>query len=246
MNPPDPIPRAADLIRRARHLAVLTGAGVSAESGLPTFRGTDGLWKGRDPTTLATPQAFARDPALVWEFYNWRRRLIREAQPNPAHVAIVELQNHVPQLSLITQNVDRLHHRAGSRDVIELHGNLHELRCTRCERLTDRAIDADETELPRCDCGALLRPNVVLFGEQLPPGIWERAEELVQEADTLLVVGTSSVVYPAASLAPLAKSHGADVIQINLEPTALTDYIDVEIYAKAGEALPQILHLVAR
>ena len=240
-----PIDRAADLLRSARHLVILTGAGVSAESGLPTFRGTDGLWKGRDPTTLATPEAFARDPQLVWEFYNYRRHLVRNAEPNPAHRAIAELPHHIPRVNLITQNVDRLHHRAGSTDVLELHGNLHEVRCTGCDTITDRATEP-LPDLPRCDtCHQILRPNVVWFGEPLPPGAWERARELMLEADTLLVVGTSAVVHPAASLAPLAKSAGAQVIEINLERTSLADFVDVGLYAKAGEIFPRLLDAIA-
>src|SRR4051794_29434816 len=171
----DDLARCAAIVASARRIAVLTGAGVSAESGIPTFRGLGGLWNGRDPMSLATPQAFADDPALVWEFYNWRRELVAAAEPNPAHTALAELGRREAQLTLITQNVDRLHQRAGSRDVIELHGNLFEVHCTRCGRSSDRTGET-LAALPRCeDCGHLLRPGVVWFGEALPPAAWRAA-----------------------------------------------------------------------
>ena len=233
--------RAAAAIAGARHVAVLTGAGVSAESGIPTFRGLGGLWNGRDPMSLATPQAFAADPALVWEFYNWRRDLVARARPNPAHVALAELAGRVPRLSLITQNVDRLHQRAGSRDVIELHGNLAEVRCTRCGTLTDRAGEV-LLPLPRCDaCGQLARPAVVWFGEALPPAAWDAAERAVRDADVLLVVGTSAVVYPAAGLVTLARRPPATVIEVNLETTDVSAAVDIGLYGKAGEILPRLV-----
>jgi NAD-dependent deacetylase len=232
---------AAELIRTARHVAALTGAGTSAESGLPTFRGADGLWRGRSAMQLATPQAFAVDPELVWAFYNWRREMVRSAQPNAAHRALVELARRVEKFTLITQNVDRLHQRAGSSDVIELHGNLAEVRCTGCDSTSDRGNDALD-ELPTCDaCGALLRPAVVWFGEALPPGAWARAESTVKDADVLLVIGTSDVVYPAAALVTIAKASGAKVIEINLEQTEASDIADIGLYGKAGELLPRVL-----
>jgi NAD-dependent deacetylase len=233
--------RAAALISGARHVAVLTGAGVSAESGIPTFRGPGGLWQGRDPLSLATPQAFAADPRLVWEFYNWRRDRVARAEPNAAHRAIAELACRVPKLTLVTQNVDRLHHRAGSRDVIELHGNLWEVRCTGCGTTTDRS---GETlgPLPSCEsCGALLRPAVVWFGEALPPEAWLAAEEAVHDADVRLVVGTSAVVYPAAALITSGRSEGRAVIEVNLEPTPVSGAIDVGLYGRAGDIVPQLL-----
>ncbi|MDR3634095.1 MAG: NAD-dependent deacylase [Isosphaeraceae bacterium] len=233
--------RAARLIAQARRVAVLTGAGVSAESGIPTFRGMGGLWRGRDPLSLATPEAFAADPALVWDFYNWRRRIVREAAPNPAHRALAELAQRVPHLTLITQNVDRLHQRAGSRDVLELHGNLDEVRCTRCGVTSDRANE-ELPSLPHCDsCGALVRPGVVWFGESLPPGIFEAAEAAVQSAEVFLVVGTSAVVYPAAGLVGTARGGRAAVIEINLEPTPVSGVVDIGLYGKAGEIVPRLV-----
>jgi NAD-dependent deacetylase len=234
----DDLRRAARLVAGAEHIAVLTGAGVSAESGIPTFRGPGGLWRGRDPMSLATPGAFAADPGLVWEFYNWRRDLVARVEPNAAHLALAEMARRVPRLTLITQNVDRLHQRAGSRDVVELHGNLCEVLCSVCRRRFDRTGEALPA-LPRCEaCGGLLRPAVVWFGEALPEDELARATVAVGAADVLLVVGTSAVVYPAAGLIALAR--GA-VIEVNLEPTAASAGVTIGLYGKAGEILPELL-----
>lgn len=239
------IDRAADRIARARHLAVLTGAGVSAESGLPTFRGTDGLWRGRDPISLATPQAFEADPALVWEFYNWRRDLAGRAVPNPAHRALADLAERVPRLTLISQNVDRLHQRAGSRDVHELHGNLDEVRCIRCGRTMDRTGVA-LPPLPSCDaCGGLARPAVVWFGEPLPTDVWQSAEAAVSDADVLLIVGTSAVVYPAAGLIDRPHGSGRVLIEVNLQPTPVSGLVDIGLYGPAGSIVPQLVPAVS-
>lgn len=236
-----PTTQAASWLASARHVAALTGAGVSAESGIPTFRGLGGLWRGRDPMSLATPGAFARDPAAVWEFYNWRRDLVARAEPNPAHRALVRLAALVPRFTLITQNVDRLHQRAGSVDVLELHGNLGDVRCTGCGRTTDRAGEA-LPPLPSCDsCGHPLRPAVVWFGEALPPDIWDLAERAVRDADVLLVAGTSAVVHPAAGLATLAHRLGRRVIEINPDPTPLTPDVDLSLAGPAGSILPALV-----
>ncbi len=236
-----PIEQAAAWLREAHHAAALTGAGVSAESGIPTFRGLGGLWRGRDPMSLATPEAFVRDPAVVWEFYNWRRDLVARAQPNPAHLALVRLAEIVPRFSLITQNVDRLHRRAGSLGVTELHGNLTDVRCTGCGRTDDRAGDT-LSALPACEaCGGLLRPAVVWFGEALPADAWDLAERAVRDADVLLVVGTSAVVHPAAGLATLAHRLGHRVIEINPDPTPITAEVDLSLQGPAGSILPEIV-----
>jgi NAD-dependent deacetylase len=233
--------RAADLVARARQIAVLTGAGVSAESGIPTFRGLGGLWQGRDPMSLATPEAFEASPELVWEFYNWRRQLVARAEPNPAHRALAELARRRPRVTLITQNVDRLHQRAGSRDVLELHGNLWEVRCTGCDRTFDRTGEV-LPPLPRCEtCGALVRPAVVWFGEPLPPAAWQAAEAAARAADLVLVVGTSAVVYPAAGLAGISRRTGGTIIEINLEPTPISGTVAVGLYGKAGAILPRLV-----
>jgi len=235
------IDRAARRIARARHVAVLTGAGVSAESGIPTFRGAGGLWQGRDAMALATPEAFRADPRLVWEFYNYRRDVVARAAPNPAHVALAALAGRVPRFTLITQNVDRLHQRAGSRDVIELHGNLAEVRCTRCGRAEDRAGESLPA-LPTCPaCGQLARPAVVWFGESLPPVAVEAAGEAVRAADVLLVVGTSAVVYPAAALITFPGPPDRVVIEVNLRPTDASGAVDLGLYGPAGVILPQLV-----
>jgi NAD-dependent deacetylase len=233
--------QAATAIAGARSIAVLTGAGVSAESGIPTFRGSGGLWRGFDPTKLATPSAFAADPKLVWEFYNWRRALVAHAEPNPAHLALAEMARRVTKLTLITQNIDRLHHRAGSAPVIELHGTLWEVRCTACKRTHDRT-GVTLPDLPHCDsCGALVRPAVVWFGEALPVAALQAATEAVQESDLLLVVGTSAVVYPAAALVDHACRPGRTVIEVNLEPTPMSDHVDIRLHGPAGSILPQLV-----
>jgi NAD-dependent deacetylase len=224
--------RALEAIRRRRweRIVVFTGAGVSAESGIPTFRGAGGLWRNFRSEDLATPEAFARDPRLVWEWYEWRRGLVRNARPNAAHFAIAQMKRAV----VITQNVDALHARAGSRDVIELHGNLFRVRCTR-ERTTRDAIDAFDDIPPRCECGALLRPDVVWFGEMLPQAAIDRASAEISESDLLLVIGTSGVVYPAAGLVSL---HRGLSIEINPQPGNACSYA---IAATAAEVTPKIV-----
>jgi NAD-dependent deacetylase len=220
---------------------VLTGAGISAESGIPTFRGTAGLWKQFRPEDLATPQAFARDPALVWQWYDWRRGLIAKAQPNPGHFALAELARTVQRFTLITQNVDGLHQQAGNSFVRELHGSIWQVRCTKCgvER-TNRSVPIEVP--PRClACGAVARPGVVWFGEMLPAHVWQEAEQATKSCDLFLVIGTSAAVFPAAGLVPLAKSSLATVIEINLEATAMSGLVDVVLQGRAGEILPSLI-----
>ena len=228
-------------LKNARSVAVLTGAGVSAESGVPTFRGNNGLWKQYRAEDLATPGAFARDPKLVWEWYDWRRGLIAQAQPNAGHLALVELEKRLPSFTLITQNVDGLHELAGSRKVLNLHGSIWKLRCTSCEReRVDRRTPLPEIP-PKCECGALLRPGVVWFGEALPPGVWEQAESAARASEIFLLVGTSAVVYPAAGLAQIAKAAGARVVEINIVETVVSRGIDEFLQGPSGELLPQLI-----
>jgi NAD-dependent deacetylase len=228
-------------LRRADRVAVLTGAGISAESGVPTFRGSDGLWRNIRPTELATPQAFARNPKLVWEFYNWRRGLLSRIQANPAHKALAELENMVPHLTLVTQNVDGLHSMAGSKNVLEIHGNIWKLRCTRCNEIT-LDLSADLGPLPECgSCGGLLRPHVVWFGESLDPVLLRRSIEAARSCQVMLVLGTSAVVQPAASLAMEAKSTGAVVAEINIERTPHSHFMDYTLLGKAGNIMPLLL-----
>ena len=232
------IAEAVHAIRAAkpRSVVVMTGAGVSADSGIPTFRGPDGLWRNHRPDDLATPEAFRRDPALVWEWYEWRRTLIRKAQPNAAHEAIARLPDSV----VVTQNVDSLHARAGSADVVELHGNIFRVRCV---REGDPRIheDAFPDLPPRCECGALLRPDVVWFGEALPDHAIARAVGAIRRADLLLVIGTSGVVYPAAGLVTL---HAGLSIEINPEVSGVSSACTFAVAARAAEATPAIVEAV--
>ena len=225
----------------ARSITVLTGAGISADSGVPTFRGADGLWRNYRAEELATPEAFARDPRLVWEWYNWRRELLATKTPNPAHHALVELERRVERFWLITQNVDGLHPDAGSRKLSEIHGNIWKVRCTQCGQVgTNRAVPMPL--LPRCTaCGGLLRPHIVWFGESLDPGDLDRSVTAVGSCEVLLIVGTSGLVHPAASFASLAKQAGAFVAEINLDSTPNTDIVDAAIQGRAAEIVPELL-----
>ena len=233
--------QARQWLRKAQSIAVLTGAGISAESGVPTFRGDGGLWKQYRAEELATPQAFARDPKLVWEWYSWRRALIAKVEPNAGHHALVELEKRAARFTLVTQNVDGLHDRAGSREILKVHGDIWTLRCTDCNREAhDERLEFPELP-PRCDCGGKLRPGVVWFGEALPPGVWEKAERAVAESEVALVVGTSAVVYPAAGLVPLAQANGAKVIEVNLEETPFSSQLDCSLRGRSGEVLPQLI-----
>lgn len=228
-------------IAEAHSIVVLTGAGVSAESGIPTFRGPGGLWRERKPEQLASPEGFAKDPRLVWEWYDWRRTVIKDVQPNPAHFAIAELERRAPRFSLVTQNVDGLHDRAGSRNVLKLHGDIWMVRCVKCGREA-RDERAPMPELPpRCDCGGMLRPGVVWFGESLPAETWHAAGEATRSADVVIVAGTSAVVYPAAGLVPLAKASGARVIECNMEETPFSAQLDRSFRGRAGEILPELI-----
>jgi NAD-dependent deacetylase len=228
-------------LRDASSIAVLTGAGVSAESGVPTFRGNNGLWKQYRPEELATPGAFARDPKLVWEWYDWRRSLIAQAKPNPGHYALAEAEARARKFTLITQNVDGLHELAGSRNVLRLHGSIWLLRCVECKReREDRRTPLPQIP-PNCECGGMLRPGVVWFGELLPAKIWQDAETAARQADLFLLIGTSAVVYPAAGLASIAKSSGARVVEINIAESGLSDTIDEFLQGPSGELLPQLI-----
>jgi NAD-dependent deacetylase len=227
-------------LRAARSVLVLTGSGISAESGLPTFRGVGGLWRTHRVEELASPDGFARDPALVWTWYNERKAAHRRAHPNAGHHALACLETLVPQFTLATQNVDSLHARAGSRNLLELHGSLREARCNRCGKR--RALDATGmpiAEIEHC-CGGRMRPDIVWFGEQLPSQVWQRASEAAARADAIVVVGTSAVVYPAAALAANARGT-AYVAEINPEATAITDRVDCVLRGTAAEILPKIV-----
>ncbi|MDX1567882.1 MAG: NAD-dependent deacylase [Longimicrobiales bacterium] len=262
------VARAREVLAAAGEIFVLTGAGISAESGVPTFRGEDGLWKNHRPEELATPGAFRRDPRLVWEWYGWRRGLISACEPNAGHRALAALAGSRPGVRIVTQNVDGLHTLAVREAVgpsgesaddpdessgthhdptlpLELHGSLFRVRCTECSHQEEHRaeIDATSTEtLPRCrKCGALLRPDVVWFGESLDPTVLDQAAEVARSADVALVVGTSAVVEPAASLPRLTASSGGTLIEVNPDETPLSSRTDVSLRGPAGSILPRLL-----
>jgi NAD-dependent deacetylase len=233
-----------DALRDARHVCVLTGAGVSAESGVPTFRDAqEGLWATYRPEDLATPEAFLADPALVWRWYRWRRDTVSNVKPNPGHYALARLAKQVPQLTLITQNVDNLHQRAGNDELIEFHGNIFEDRC--CEEGTLHTGD-DSLDVPTCpDCGSPLRPGVVWFGEAIPEEALARSWAAAANCDVFLSIGTSSLVYPAAGLADVAGQHGALRAEVNPNPTLQASSFDFALAGKSGVILPELVELLA-
>lgn len=232
-------------LRTATHIAVLTGAGISAESGIPTFREAQtGLWAQYEPTELATPDAFRRNPKLVWDWYAWRRTLVANAAPNPGHFALAAMETHLPSFTLITQNIDSLHQRAGSRKVIELHGNLARTKCFREGVIVETWEETGETP-PRCPrCGGFLRPDVVWFNEALPAEAIQTAYDKAGGAEVFFSIGTSAVVQPAASLPIIALQNGAIVVEINPTPTPLTDRMTFVLEGKAGVVLPELLQSV--
>jgi NAD-dependent deacetylase len=235
------IDKVREWLAAAENVAILTGAGISAESGVPTFRGADGLWKEHKPEELATPEAFARDPRLVWEWYDWRRQLIAKAVPNAAHKALVKLEIKKRGFTLITQNVDGLHDLAGSGKMLKLHGDIWRMRCTACgANFPNRRVPLPKLP-PHCACGGMARPGVVWFGEALPDGMMKEAEHAVASAQVLLVIGTSAVVFPAAGLIPHAKQSGARVVEINTEATVATAMVDCALHGPAAEILPALL-----
>ena len=227
-------------ITEARHVCVLTGAGISAESGVPTFREAQtGLWSRYDPHQLATPEAFRRDPALVWRWYRWRRELISSVDPNAGHLALAELADLVPRMTLVTQNVDGLHQRAGSTDVIEFHGNIF---VDRCFSEGIRVSAKSDGDVPACpQCGSPVRPGVVWFGEQIPEGCVDASFAAAADCDVFLSIGTSSQVYPAAGLAQVAAEADALVAEINPTPTEMGRELDIAIAAEAGTVLPELI-----
>ncbi len=226
---------------RPRKVVAFTGSGISAESGVPTFRGATGLWQDFRPEELATPEAFERDPRRVWEWYEWRRDLIRNAAPNAAHLALALLERQRnAEVTVVTQNVDDLHRRAGSTRLLELHGNIFRTRCM-ADGTISEALAPFHSCPPLCPCGALLRPDVIWFGELLPEGILERAAELVAGSDLLMVIGTSGLVYPAAGLVSLARRTS---IEINPQPTPLTAVCSESLAASASYAVPPIVEAI--
>lgn len=245
----DPVERAASLLAGARRIVVVTGAGVSAESGVPTFRDAhSGVWARHDLEQLATPEAFERHPAMVTRWYDERRREVLRCLPNAAHEALAEWQRLVEGagglFALLTQNVDRLHHRAGSTDVVELHGSLVAWRCTTTGReREDLPLPLPLYPMPS-EAGGLYRPGIVWFGENLPQRALRRSFTALASCDAVLSVGTSAQVYPAAGFVEMAQSGGAVSIEINLEPTPISESVDLSILAKAGDVLPRLVRML--
>ncbi len=230
-------------LKRAKSLLFFTGAGISAESGIPTFRGDEGLWKKFKPEELANFNAFIRNPDMVWEWYQYRRKIINEAEPNAAHITIKELEKFF-EVNVVTQNVDNLHGRAGSKNIYELHGNIERNFCIDCKTFYNKDF-IFENEVPKCEkCGGLIRPDVVWFGENLPQDVFQQAEEKAQKADICFIVGTSAVVYPAAYIPITAKEYGAYLVEINIQPTEITNSVDLSILGKSGKVLPEILDAI--
>lgn len=234
--------RAARWLRVAERVCVLTGAGVSAESGVPTFRDSNGLWEGHRVEDVASPEGWERNPALVWQFYNQRRANVATVKPNPGHDALVELEKRWgDRFTLVTQNVDGLHLEAGSKNVLEIHGSLRHTRCLGCGAVANRGTEVlgDAPECPQCH--GQLRPHIVWFGEGLDDDIWMAAMVAADQCDALLVVGTSAVVHPAASLVPIARRKGATVIEVNLTRTEASAYADIGLYGPSGVMLPKLI-----
>ncbi len=243
-------------LKQVKQLVVLTGAGTSAESGIPTFREAQtGLWAQYDPAQLATPEAFKQNPKLVWDWYTWRREKVLAAQPNAGHLALVAMEKYIKTFHLVTQNVDGLHQRAGSENVLELHGNITRIKCEKRQRfidlshaqLTEYALQLSENTPPRCldcNCNSFYRPDVVWFGESLPYHALVTAEQVASQCEMLLCIGTSSVVYPAAALPLTAQQNGATVVEINYESTPLTKKAHYFLKGMSGEILPALVKAV--
>lgn len=230
--------------RNAKNVVCLTGAGFSAESGVPTFRGKKGLWKNYSPEELATPQAFLQNPELVWEWYTFRKKLILESEPNEGHFALTETENTVEKFHLVTQNVDNLHQRAGTKNVTELHGNIFKCRCFRCGKDFEEGLPLKE-KIPNCtSCGDLIRPGVVWFGESLPFNAFSDSTIFARSADFFILAGTSAVVYPAAELPIYSLNEGAFVLEINPEKTRLSNLVSESILEKSGIVLPELIKIL--
>ena len=236
-----------DRLRSATSIVAFTGAGISAESGVPTFRGPEGIWAKFKPEELANMEAFIRNPALVWEWYAHRKKIIAGTRPNPGHCALAQMEEIVPHVAVITQNIDNLHRRAGSRTVYELHGNIERNYCMKCGTAYGNEVVLEKPGVPACaQCGGLIRPDVVWFGEMLPEEEWQLSIRAAESADIFLSIGTSAVVYPAASIPHVARESGAYLVEINPEPTPLTPRVDEFLQGPSGTILPAVLGELAR
>jgi NAD-dependent deacetylase len=232
------------LVRTAESICVLTGAGISAESGVETFRGSNGLWSKLKPEELASFDAFLRNPELVWEWYNYRKKIIHDVKPNPAHSALARLEELVKDFTLVTQNIDNLHRRAGSKNILELHGNIERSYCIGCGKYFAHVELTSEKKVPHCpSCHGIIRPDVVWFGEMLPEGVFETAGDAANRCELFFSIGTSAVVYPAASLPLTARNNGAYVVEINMERTEISQHVHETLLGKAGEILPNLIRV---
>jgi NAD-dependent deacetylase len=227
-------------LSQAKKIVFFTGAGISAESGIPTFRGKDGIWNKLKPEELANFNAFMRNPQMVWEWYNHRKKIIHDSQPNAGHYAIAEMQNLFDEVIVVTQNIDNLHQRAGSKNIFELHGNIERNYCVNCHTFYNNELDLS-SGVPKCKCGGLIRPDVVWFGEYLPQDQFEGGENAANWCDMFFVVGTSAIVYPAAGLVHAAKQAGSFIVEVNIEETEISSICDQSFYGEAGKILPEIV-----
>jgi NAD-dependent deacetylase len=232
-----------DKLSESKRLVFFTGAGISAESGIPTFRGKDGIWNKLKPEELANFNAFLRNPQMVWEWYNHRKKIIHDSKPNSGHLAIAEFEKYFDDVTVVTQNIDNLHRRAGSTKIYELHGNIERNYCIKCHNFYNEELDFSEG-VPKCKCGGLIRPDVVWFGEFLPADQLEESEKAAIRSDIFFVVGTSAVVYPAAGLVYTVKRSGSFIVEVNIEETEVTSIADVSFFGEAGKVLPAVLEKV--
>jgi NAD-dependent deacetylase len=237
--------KVVNLLMNSKNIVFFTGAGISAESGVATFRGSDdSIWSKFKPEELANFNAFMRNPDLVWEWYQYRREIISNVKPNPAHITIAKFEQYFPNLAVITQNVDNLHKRAGSTNVFELHGNIERNYCIQCHTYYNTSdFDLKSKSVPKCKCGGLIRPDIVWFGEALPEYTFSKSKEIAETADVIFIIGTSGVVYPAAYIPVWGKQNGAKLIEINITYSELSNYCDFTLLGKAGEILPVIFEL---
>jgi len=232
-------------LSESKKIVFFTGAGISAESGIPTFRGKDGIWNKLNPEELANFDAFMRNPKMVWEWYNHRKKIIHEAIPNAGHYAIAEMQNLFDKVTVITQNIDNLHRRAGSKNIFELHGNIERNYCINCKTFYNEELDFS-AGVPKCKCGGLIRPDVVWFGEYLPEDQFEGGERAAINSDIFFVVGTSAVVYPAAGLVHAAKRAGSFIVEVNVVETEISAICDESFFGEAGKILPEIVEEIRK
>lgn len=232
-------------LSESKRIVFFTGAGISVESGIPTFRGKDGIWNKLKPEELANFNAFLRNPQMVWEWYNHRKKIIHESKPNAGHLAIAEFEKYFDDVTVVTQNIDNLHRRAGSKKIHELHGNIERNYCIKCHTYYNEDLNFTEG-VPKCKCGGLIRPDVVWFGEFLPADQLEESEKASIRSDIFFAVGTSAVVYPAAGLVYTAKHSGSYLVEVNIEETEVSSIADVSFFGEAGKVLPAILEEVKK